>query len=173
MVKTIYLLRHAKSSWDNAELEDHDRPLSKRGRRSAGAVAAYLKRSQIAPDLVVCSSAERARQTLDLVSRAIKPSKVILDRNVYEAGPRKLMKYLCQLPEIAETVFLIGHNPALHELALSLADPTSAKRLPPVEGKFPTAALATFEFDGQWIGLAPHRARVTSFVIPAELQDDA
>ena len=119
---------------------------------------------------MVCSSAERARQTLDLVSPAIKPSKVILDRNVYEAGPRKLMKYLCQLPETAETVFLIGHNPALHEFALSLADPTSAKRLPPVEGKFPTAALATFEFDGQWSDLAPHRARVTSFVIPADLQ---
>src|SRR6266849_4228879 len=112
MVKTIYLLRHAKSSWGNAELEDHDRPLSKRGRRSAGAVAAYLKRSQIAPYLVVCSSAERARQTLDLVSPAIKPSKVILDRNVYEAGPRKLMKYLCQLPETAETVFLIGQKTA-------------------------------------------------------------
>src|SRR5258708_29718322 len=130
MVKTISLLRHAKSSWDNAELEDHDRPLSKRGRRSAGAVAAYLKRSQIAPDLVVCSSAARARQTLDLVSRAIKPSKVILHRNVYEAGPRKLMTSLCQLPEIAEPVFLIVHNPALHALAPTPPDPTPASPFP-------------------------------------------
>ncbi len=149
------------------------------GHRASAAVARPARSQLILSDrrlrriFVVCSSAARARQTLDLVSPAIKPSKIILDRNVYEAGPRKLMKYLCQLPEIAETVFLIGHNPALHEFALSLADSTSAKRLPPVEGKFPTAALATFEFDGQWSGLAPHRARVTSFVIPAELQDDA
>ena len=75
-MKTLHLLRHAKSSWKDPGLDDHDRPLSRRGRETARGIAAYLRRAKIAPDLVICSTAVRARQTLDPIAKAIKPPKV-------------------------------------------------------------------------------------------------
>jgi phosphohistidine phosphatase len=93
-MKTLHLLRHAKSSWKDPGLDDHDRPLSKRGRETAGAIAAYLRRAKIAPDLVICSTAVRARQTLDPIAKAIKPPKVILERELYEVAQGKIWKRL-------------------------------------------------------------------------------
>ena len=128
-VRTLHLLRHGKSSWKDGALDDHDRPLSKRGRRAAAVLADHLARSGLAPDLVLCSSALRARQTFDLIARALKPPRVIVERALYEAGPRRLLRYLRELPESAQCVLLVGHNPALHELALTLADTPSRSRL--------------------------------------------
>jgi phosphohistidine phosphatase len=88
-MKTLHLLRHAKSSWKDRGLDDRDRPLSKRCRETARAIAAYLRRAKIAPDLVICSTAVRARQTLDPIAKAIKPPKVILEREIYEVAQKK------------------------------------------------------------------------------------
>ena len=170
-VKSIHLLRHAKSSWKEPELDDHDRPLSKRGRRVATALAHYLQRSPLAPDVVLCSSAARARQTLDVIGTALRPSKVVLDRTIYEAGPRELLKLLRQLPESAESVLLIGHNPALHELAVTLAGVKSVGKLPSLTEKFPTAALASFQFDGSWTALQAHQTTVIGYLAPAAMND--
>src|SRR5580692_13060774 len=109
------------SSWKDPGRNDHDRPLSKRGRQTAKMMAAYLRRAKIAPDLVICSTAKRARQTLDPIAKAKKPPKVVLERAIYGGAQRALWEQLWNLPESAKSVLLIGHNPALHDLALELA----------------------------------------------------
>ena len=168
-MKTLHLLRHAKSSWKIPDLDDYERPLAKRGRETARMIAAYLRRTHIVPDLIICSTAVRARQTLDPIAKAIKPPKVILERGIYEVEQSGLWKYLWALPERAECVLLIGHNPGLHDLALKLSDGTSHKRLPPRGDKFPTGAMATFCFDGEWNELRPAGAAVAAFVTPNEM----
>jgi phosphohistidine phosphatase len=120
-MKSLHLLRHAKSSWKDPGLNDHDRPLSKRGRQTAKMMAAYLRRAKIAPDLVICSTATRAQQTLDPIVKAKKPPKVVLEREIYGGAQRALWEQLWNLPESAKSVLLIGHNPALQDLALELA----------------------------------------------------
>jgi phosphohistidine phosphatase len=168
-VKTLNLLRHTKSSWSEPSLADHDRPLTKRGRRAAAAMGRHLVAANIVPDLVLCSTALRTRQTLDLILPAIKPPKIILDRQLYEASQRRLLDYLRDLPDGADSVLLIGHNPGLHTLALILAQPDTAAKLPPRLAKFPTGALASFRLAGRWQKLRPHGAEVTGFVTPAKI----
>ena len=165
-MKTLHLLRHAKSSWKDPGLDDHDRPLSKRGRETARGIAAYLRRAKIVPDLVICSTAVRARQTLDPIAKAIKPPKVVLEKRIYEVAREKIWKHLWRLPKSADCVLLIGHNPGLHDLALSLADADSGELVPPRGGKFPTGAMASFRFDGAWKALQPHSAMFFSYATP-------
>jgi phosphohistidine phosphatase len=168
-MKTLHLLRHAKSSWEQVELDDHERPLSKRGRTAASAMAKHMKRAGIEPDIILCSTAVRAKETLDPIAKKLKPKKVLFKRGIYEEPGRQLWKYVRALPERADTALMIGHNPGLHIFALALANIDSVERLPPSGGKFPTAALATFSFDGRWKDLRPRTGRVVSFVQPREL----
>ena len=170
-MKTLHLLRHAKSSWKDPSLDDHERPLAKRGRKTAKTIAVHLRHAKVMPDLVICSTAARARQTLDPIAKAIKPPKVVFETGIYEVTERKLWKHLWNLPEGAECVLLIGHNPGLHNLALALADSASRKALPPRGGKFPTGALATFCFDGTWNELQPGGVAVAAFTTPKAMSD--
>jgi phosphohistidine phosphatase len=165
-MKSLHLLRHAKSSWEDPGLNDHDRPLCKRGRETAKLMAAYLRRAKIAPDLVICSTATRAQQTLDPIAKAIKPPKVVLEKEIYGGAQRALWEQLWALPESAKSVLLIGHSPALHYLALELAAGDVNKLLPAAGGKFPTGAMASFRFDGTWRELEPHGAVLASYVTP-------
>ena len=91
-MKSLHLLRHAKSSWKGPGLNDHDRPLNKRGRQTAKMMAAYLRRAKIAPDLVICSTAVRAQQTLDpIIKAAKKPPKIVLVREIHEGAATNTM----------------------------------------------------------------------------------
>jgi phosphohistidine phosphatase len=169
-MKSLYLLRHAKSSWKDPALNDHDRPLSKRGRQAAKIMATYLRQSKIAPDLVICSTAVRAQQTLDPIIQGAKiPPKVVLTRELY-GGTRQLWEQLWNLPESAKSVLLIGHNPALHDLALELV--RADKPSPWALEKFPTAALATFHFDGVWKALHAHEAVLTLLITSKSIAGD-
>jgi phosphohistidine phosphatase len=162
-MKSLYLLRHAKSSWKDTNLNDHERPLSKRGRHAAKMMAWYFRRSKIAPDFVVCSTALRAQQTLDPIIKAAKKSpKVILESEIYGGMQQALWDQLWGLPESTKSVLLVGHNPALQDLARELAQ-TEDKLLPL---KFPTGATASFRFDGGWKTLKPHGAVLASFITP-------
>jgi phosphohistidine phosphatase len=165
-MKSLHLLRHAKSSWKHPGLNDHDRPLSKRGRQTAKMMAAYLRRAKIAPDLVICSSAMRARQTLDPIAKAKKPPKIVLEREIYGGTQRALWEQLWNLPESVKSVLLIGHNPALQDLALELAHADLNKLLASAGGKFPTGAMASFRFDGAWKALEPYGAVLASYITP-------
>lgn len=168
-MKTLHLLRHAKSSWKDPALDDHERPLNKRGRETAKIIGAYLRREKIRPDVVVCSSALRARETLAPISKQIKPPKVVLEKGIYESSQQKLWKHIRALPEDAESALLIGHNPALHDLARALADAESRARLPAIDAKFPTGAMATFRFDGAWKQLRPNGATLEAFTTPKDI----
>ncbi|HEV2549794.1 MAG TPA: hypothetical protein VGU20_20940 [Stellaceae bacterium] len=89
---------------------------------------------------------------------------MVFERGIYEVSERKLWKYVWALPEPADTVLMIGHNPGLHNFALTLADTDSVDHLPSPEGKFPTCALATFSFDGRWKDLRPGTGHLVSFI---------
>jgi len=168
-VTTLHLLRHAKSSWKTPGLDDHDRPLNRRGRHAAQALGLHLQRLALVPDVVLCSTAVRARQTLDLLTPAIKPARIVLEFELYEADAAGLLAYLRKLSDAMACVLLIGHNPALHELALLLAETASSGTLPRAEDKFPTAALASLAFEGGWRALQPHSAAVVGYIEPRQL----
>jgi phosphohistidine phosphatase len=167
-VKHLYVLRHAKSSWDDPGLDDHERPLAPRGRRAVEALAAYLRDRAIEPSIVLCSSARRTRETLEGVERLV--GQRVIERELYAAGPGALLERLHRVPEETSSVMLIGHNPAVQVLVLRLAEAAGDGDLAEVARKFPTGALATLEFECGWAELAPGRARLTGFVRPKQLQ---
>jgi phosphohistidine phosphatase len=167
-MKFLYLLRHAKSSWKEPGLNDPDRPLNRRGRNAAKIMATYLRRSEIKPDLVICSTAIRAKQTLDPIVKAINPPKIILERKIYGGTQERLWEQLWNVPKSARSVLLIGHDPALHHFALELAK--TGKPLPFADEKFPTCAMARYRFRGAWKALKPHGAKLISFVTPKALR---
>lgn len=168
----LHLLRHAKSSWGDDNLEDHDRPLSKRGRRDAEIMARHFAGRGAAPDLVLSSTAVRARSTLTPLLEHLKPKRILLDRDLYLAPGSALLEHLRKTDEEVGTALLVGHNPGLHELALMIADPESPVQLPPLSGKFPTGALASFRFAADWSRLKPRSATLIAYVSPRELTQD-
>jgi phosphohistidine phosphatase len=166
-VKTLHLLRHAKSSWDDPMLDDHDRPLAPRGRRAADLVAAHMYGRRIGVDLVLCSSAVRARQTLELVLPVLEaPLNIHIGRALYGVGAAELLRLLRALDENASSVLVVGHNPTLEELTVQLAGDGEPQALQELGRKFPTGALATLTTSGTWSELAPGAAYLESFVLP-------
>jgi phosphohistidine phosphatase len=163
-IKHLFLLRHAKSSWDDPSLADHDRPLAPRGRAAAKRVGAYLGREQIPVALVLCSSAIRARETLDLVA---PPGEIRVEPELYGATSIDLLELVRRVPTEIDALMLIGHEPAISDLAVVLTGPGSEL----AGRKFPTAALATLTVSGPWSTLAPDSAQLAAFVRPRELTD--
>jgi phosphohistidine phosphatase len=164
---TLYLLRHLNSAPAAGEMEDHDRPLSSRGRQDGRALAVHLRRNGISPALVLCSSALRARETLDLLMPGFAaPPLTAIDRDLYLAGATGLLRHLRQIEDGIASAMLIGHNPGLHELALRLAGEDSEPRRR-LAGHFPTGALAIYEIAGGWRDLGS--ARLAAYAVPAEL----
>lgn len=170
-MKRLYLLRHAKSSWDDPSLDDHDRPLARRGRRAAELIAEHLQRERIAPSLVLCSSALRTRETLERVLPELDPASVRVERRLYGASAEELLARLREVPGGVGSVMLVGHQPAIQELALRLAGEGS--ELDRVRRKFPPAALATLVVSGDWSGLDWGAAELAAYVRPKELKGSA
>jgi phosphohistidine phosphatase len=169
MDKTLYLLRHAKSSWEDPTLADHDRPLASRGRRASKAIAEYLRRQRCAPRLVLCSSSQRTRETLKRISAGLRGGvEVRIEERLYAASAAGLLQRLQEVDARVDSVMLIGHNPALQELTLSLAG--SGVDLGRLGEKFPTAGLAMLAFPGGWDELVPGAAQLTTLVTPKELE---
>jgi phosphohistidine phosphatase len=167
--RRLYLLRHAKSSWDDPGLADHDRPLAPRGRRAAKAIAGHLREQAIAPDLVLCSTARRARETLERIEPAVEGASIRYEPALYGASADDLRERLREVPGDVASVMLVGHNPAIEELALDLARPSPLRA--EVAAKFPTGALVTLAIeDAGWPTLAPGTADALEFVRPRELE---
>jgi phosphohistidine phosphatase len=166
---TIYLLRHAKSSWSDPTLPDQQRPLARRGRRDAKRVAKHLVQLGIVPDLVLCSSAQRTRETLELLRAALgATTSVVLEAELYAASADTLLEHLRAVPEEVASLMLIGHNPGLQDLALLLA--SAGAELERLEAKFPTAALATLALpNATWSQLSQADAMLDAFVVPKQL----
>jgi phosphohistidine phosphatase len=168
----LHLLRHAKSSWKEG-VEDHKRPLSRRGREAAGRVGRHLAASVGALDLVICSGARRTRETLELVLEELpsRPQSVIEDE-LYAANKEELTGCLRRLTEGIGNVLLIGHNPGLHQLAVALADTNSARFGMLETGKFPTAARASFRITDAWSAFGSSRYELVDYVTAASLRKD-
>jgi phosphohistidine phosphatase len=166
-----YLLRHAKSSWSDPELDDHDRPLARRGVKATNVLRKHMRREGIAPQLVVCSSAVRAMQTLEGVREAFAPeTRVEIEDGLYAAGADRLLARLREVPDDLDSVMVIAHNPGMEDLALALAGSGDDADLERMRTKYPTGGLATLGFDGSWRELGSGRARLNAFVMPRELK---
>jgi len=168
----LYLLRHAKSSWDDPSLSDEARPLSPRGERAACRMARHVERSGVRPRLVLCSPARRARQTLELVAAPLaERAEVRVEDTLYGAGAAELLARLRQVPSDVPSVMVVGHNPGLHDLALDLLAGGRHGALADLHAKFPTGALASLLVArGGWACLGRGGAELDSFVVPRALR---
>jgi phosphohistidine phosphatase len=165
-VKRLFLLRHAKSSWDDPRLDDHDRPLAPRGLRASAVMAEHLRQERIAPTLVLCSPARRTRETLERVM-PLDRAEVRIEDELYRASSKDLLQRLREVPDEVDSVMLIGHQPAIQQLALQLA--AEGSELERLKAKFPTAALASLDFPGEWSGLGRGSAELVAYVKPKQL----
>lgn len=168
---TLFLLRHAKSSWDDPTVPDHERPLAPRGVRGAKQIAEHLSSGGIRPELVLCSSARRTRETLALVRAALGTRvDVRIDDGLYEADASRLIDRLRRVESQADSVMLVGHNPGLQDLAALLAGGGDEDAMTQLHRKFPTAALATLDTGPTaWDELGPRCASLRSLVTPKRL----
>jgi phosphohistidine phosphatase len=170
-MKRLLLLRHAKSSWDDPALDDFDRPLASRGRKAAERMGRELASRNWLPQLALVSPAARTRETWELVA-AVLPDSVPADffDTLYEATAEDMLSEIQRTPKAIKMLLVLGHNPGLEDLAKQLAgDDSEAKALKRLHEKFPTAALARFDFDGKWVELGLGRARLTHFLRPKDL----
>jgi len=176
-MRQLLLLRHAKSSWDEATLSDHARPLNARGRQAAAVMAEQMRELGLVPDIVLVSSARRTLQTLEALQPLEGSPIVEVMDDLYLAPWQRLMETLRSMPETARSVMLIGHNPGLHELGLALMGPTGAamgghhsRRL---AESYPTGALAEFTVAGAWRQLQDGGGRLVRFLAPRDLPEVA
>jgi phosphohistidine phosphatase len=168
-VKRLFLLRHAKSSWDDPALPDHERPLAPRGRRASKLVAEHLRRGRIEPELVLCSWSRRTRETFAAIAEGIDgPVDVRFERNLYETSAAEMLERLHRVDDEVDSVMVIGHHPAIQDLALNLA--RGGPQADRITRKFPTAALATLTLSGRWRDLGPGTADLVAFVRPKDLE---
>lgn len=168
-MKTLTLLRHAKSAWDDTVERDFDRPLNSRGRRAAARIGQWLRDHDACFDAVIASPALRVRQTIegieDGLGRALAP---IFDTRVYMASGATLLE-LVQAFGASENSLLVGHNPGLEDLLLLLTPPADPLRAE-AEVKYPTAAIAVLELhDGSWSDVVEGSATLREFVRPRDL----
>lgn len=168
--RTLLLLRHAKSSWGDPGLDDFDRPLNGRGRRAVGDIARVLADGKAAPALVLCSPARRTRETLDGVRPGLGGEpEVRFDRALYLAEADTLAEMVRTLPDVPSAMF-IGHNPGLHELAARLAGSGDAALRRRIAEHFPTGALATIAFTGEWRDARAGTGRLVAYTAPRDLE---
>lgn len=166
---TLYLLRHAKSSWSDPTLPDHERPLAPRGLRDAKRIARHIRRLEVRPALVLCSSATRTRETFELVQPALGDAPVQVEEELYAAPSGALLERLRAVSDKVGSLLLIGHNPGLYDLALVLA--STGAELDRLEAKFPTAGFATLAVPrSPWSRLGEGDAELVAYVVPKQLR---
>ena len=165
-MRTLLVLRHAKSDWPEG-VPDLERPLASRGRRDAAAAGRWLKDEPGQPELVICSTALRARQTWEQVQARLDDGyDVQFDERVYNAPVSGLVSVLREVPVEKTKVLLIGHNPGCVDLVLSLSAGGDPVALGDVETKYPTAGIAEIAISGQWHDLAAGCGELRRFVVP-------
>jgi phosphohistidine phosphatase len=162
-MRNLYLLRHAKSSWKDESLADFERPLAGRGRKACDTIGKFVLSKQLEFDLVICSTALRARDTIDLVrQRAKLRVEVRYDERIYEAGTERLLEVISQIESDKKSVLLVGHNPGFEDLLQLLTSE---------EPPFPTAALAKINWkNSKWSEPLEGKATLEWIVTPKELE---
>jgi phosphohistidine phosphatase len=167
--RILQLLRHAKSSWRDGDLADRERPLNARGHRAGRLLAAHFAR-EARPDLVLCSSARRTRETFEHIADAYAaPPPVLTEDGLYLADAQAIMRRIEAVPDSVATLLVIGHNPGLHELAAMLARHGARRDRTRLADKFPTGALASFRLAGRWEDIAHASLALIGYVTPGDL----
>ncbi len=123
-MKTLILVRHAKSSWDDPYQADHDRPLNERGERDAPRMGKRLKEKEITPDLIISSTATRARETAIKITQSlgVQESRIQTNKNLYHADEDMMLRLIRKLPDTADCVMLFGHNPGLTDFSNAMTE---------------------------------------------------
>lgn len=169
MNRRLFLLRHAKSSWDDPSLADIQRPLAKRGRKAMAAMRAAIFERGFMPEVALVSTAQRTRETFDALLPWPKPPRVEYLEALYHASPETMLPLLRGFDPGVASVMLVGHNPGLMDLAIRLAGADGGVLARRVAEKFPTGALAVFDLPGAWSELGETPAQLTQFLLPREL----
>ena len=166
MEKTLYLMRHAKSSWKEA-LPDRERPLNRRGKKAAKRIGRELARRRLYPDLILASDAKRARSTAKRLRRAFAPEAkppLLLNPAIYEADALKILREIAQTDETIRNLMVVGHNPGISELAVLLTGDRSLQWLP-------TGAVIGMKIEGKrWKEIGPGAGKVFLRLYPRELE---
>lgn len=160
-MKTLYILRHAKSCWADASLSDFERPLNERGIKAAPFMGKLMAEKNFQPDLILSSPAVRARQTAMMVKKAGRmQTEIHYDERIYEASPLRLMEIVSEIDNSVESVLLVGHNPGFEGLVKFLT------------GEFqsiPTAALAVIDLEtDDWEAVYPECCNLRTLIRPKE-----
>ena len=165
---TLTLFRHAKSSWELNGLDDRERPLNARGLTAAPLMGAFLRDNRIRPELVLCSTAVRTRQTLDLAIAEMKPApKVKHEDALYLADPFLLLERVRKTPRTVKHLMIIGHNPGLQILGLELIGDGNPESIKAISDKLPTAGVVVITFDAKsWSDVGPGKGRLACFATP-------
>ena len=163
-MKTLLLLRHAKSDWGDSSLRDFDRPLADRGERDAPRIGKALRKSGVTPDVIIASPAARAKATVQAAMKAAKIElNVTFDKAIYGASSSELMKLIRRLPDAANCALLVGHNPGFEDLV---------GRLTGSQERMPTAALACIEFQIEhWDDVNDGQGKLAWRLTPKQLDD--
>jgi phosphohistidine phosphatase len=160
-MKTLFLLRHAKSSWKEANIADFDRPLNERGRRAAPFMGRLLKERGLSPDLIISSPAKRARKTAKLFREAGEyKAEIIFDDRIYEASPSTLLYVAGEADDSLHSVMLVGHNPGMEGIVRVLTGQNEP---------MPTAAIAVVDLDiDTWKQIASGRGTLRAIFRPRD-----
>ena len=164
-MKDIYILRHAKSSWDNSNLSDFERPLAERGISDAKKMSKFLKDMNIKIDKVLCSNAIRAKETFDLTADGFNfeiDKATYLDK-LYFGDTTTIIQDLKEMDESLNNILIVGHNPTLHYLVEILTNESI--------NRFTTCNLATISHDGEWVSLNSQQCSLKSLIRPKELNN--
>ncbi len=163
-MKRLFVLRHAKSSWDHPELSDFQRPLSERGKKAAPFMGELMLGKEFEPEIILSSPAERAKKTAELVKEyALIQAKIVFDESIYGAGTNSLVHILAETDKDFRSVMIVGHNPGFEGLVQVLS------------GKYermPTAALAVIDLDiGNWDEIESGCGKLIEILRPKEQGD--
>lgn len=165
-MKTLLLLRHAKSSWDNPDISDFDRPLNSRGLQAVPAMGGVLYKNDLQPQKILSSPAKRAKQTAILIKETAQlEAKITYVEGIYEASPLRLLSIVSEIEDKIESVLLIGHNPGLESFV---------KMLTRESYEMPTASLVKIDLNVEsWQDVSVNRGKVSLYVRPKDISKDA
>lgn len=169
MAKELLIVRHAKSDWDTHELKDFERPLKKRGVVEAQKMGKFLASNHLIPDYILCSTAKRARETAKLLVKAmgINTQDIIYDSDLYLCQPHVMIRFIENIPSLAERAMIVGHNPCLDFIVPLISKNSAPSR---DDGKLmTTAAVAHIEVPFPWFPMAPHTCNLLNLWRPDDL----
>lgn len=171
-MRTIHLLRHAKSDEPSASREDFDRPLSDPGRYEALLIGEHLAALDVSPTLLLCSAAKRALETSEIIGKRLSglAPRIEVRQDLYLASQEALLAAIRAVPDGVSSLMLIGHNPGLHGLAVLLIGSGRDDAMKRLRRKYPTGGLARIVFEAaRWVDIAPRGGSLEDYVIPKDL----